>query len=158
MIDNPNEYDGLVVEGANGVRLVAIPMSLLQVLQYAEVVQFTKAGVSSRLRVSNFLPPEEMRTMEQAAAEAAQEAAEQASNSAAAVVEAQVIQLRPDPSPTPPPPLSEPVEDPANIPLRVYRDGQWVTIHVTRAQYEEYERQGKISQNPPPNYEGNEPS
>ena len=153
MIDNPNEYDGLVVEGANGVRLVAIPMSLLQVLQYAEVVQFTKAGVSSRLRVSNFLPVDEMRTMEQAAAEAAQEAAEQASNSAAAVVEAQVIQLRPDPSPTTPPPLSEPVADPANIPLRVYRDG-WQTIHVTQAQYEEYERQGKISQTPPDNPEG----
>lgn len=149
MINNPSEYDGLVIEGANGVRLVAIPMRLLQVLQYAEVLQFTRDGISSRLRVANFLPPEEMRTIEQATAEVTGEPAP---------VEAEVIQLHPDPSPTTPPPLSEPTEDPADVPLRVYRDGQWTLTHVTRAQYEEYERQGQISKAPTPIYEGDQPS
>jgi len=140
---HPLEYDGLVVEANDGVRLNAIPTAVLEILKHAEVIQYTRNGQVSRLRVGNFLRPEEMRTIEQAYAEDAEE------NGPTATVH----QIHPSPTP-PPAPEQEAPADPADIPLRVRRDGQWVDTHVTRAQYERYLAEGRISTEQPQDPEG----
>lgn len=166
---HPMEFDGLVVEGPNGVRLVAIPTSTLEILQYAEVIQFKQGDRVSRMRVANFLDQRDMRTQEQAAQEvqeADREVREQAANSAAAVASwvagskaagsaptpeygAPVLPVHGahNPSPTPPPAEADPL-DPANIPVRVQRGGRWVNIYVTREQYERMTEQGRTEQAP----------
>lgn len=148
-MSDPIEFDGLVVEAANGARLLALPTSVLLVLQHAAVIQFQRNGRVSRMRVSNFLDGRDGSIPQSVIPEQ---------------VPAPVLDLGGIPStsvPTPEygapdlglaptlPPAEEPEEDPANIPLRARRDGQWVNIYVTRAQYEEYKAAGRIAPQAP---------
>lgn len=133
----PLDFDGLVVESPSGERLLALPIAVLEVLRYASVIQYRRAGRVHRMRIDGFLDGRNGGHILTTAQDAI----------AADALEAQ------DPSPTPPPAPPE-EQDPANIPLRVKRGGHWVDIHVTRAQYEDYERQGRITQEPPAETEG----
>lgn len=146
----PIEYDGLVVEAKDGIRLIAIPTAVLEILKYAEVIQFTRAGQVSRLRVGNFLRSEEMRTIEQAYVEDA------GANGETAIATVHPIHSDDHSPTTPPAPEPEAPADPADIPLRVRRDGQWVDTHVTRAQYERYLAEGRIRTEAPEDSEGTE--
>lgn len=127
----PVDFDGLVVESPRGDRLLALPIAVLEILRYAAVIQYKRGGSVYRMRVDSFL--DNRRGGQTVAQDVIQEAAEQAAN----------------PSPTPPPATEQAPEDPANIPLRARRNGEWVTIHVTRTQYEEYVRQGRITSDAP---------
>lgn len=141
------DFDGLVVESPRGDRLLALPIAVLEVLRYAAVIQYKRGGSVYRMRVDSFLDKRQGGHPVTHAKDVIQEAAEQAANSAGATIEALPI-----PSPTPPPaPGEEQMEppDPANIPLRVRRNGLWENIYVTRTQYDEYQRQGRISQDMP---------
>lgn len=48
---NPAEPDGIVVEGPGGVRLVAIPTAVLDILKFADTIQYTREGHVYRMRV-----------------------------------------------------------------------------------------------------------
>lgn len=128
------EFDGLVVESARGDRLLAVPTAILEILRYATVIQYKKGDDVYRMRVDDTYARQQ-----QAAQEATQAAAEQASNAAGALLA--------NHSPAPPP-AAQSTEgdalDPENVPLRVRTDGEWKTIYVTRARYEEYLSQGRI--------------
>lgn len=137
-----HDFDGLVVESPAGDRLLALPIAVLEVLRYASVIQYRRAGRVSRMRVDGHL--DRSTQAQDVVADAVQGIQEQAANDAGAVASWGPQ----DPSPTPPPAPMQPV-DPANIPLRVRRGGEWHTIYVTREQYERYEQEGRLSQEPP---------
>lgn len=137
------DFDGLVVESANGDRILALPTVVLESLRYASVIRYKRGASVWNLRLDGFTDGRDCAGTTQARDDIADavhdvqaDAAEAASSAAA------------NPSPTPPPAAVN-QEEPADIPIRVRRDGAWYTIYVTRAQYEEYERQGRISQEPP---------
>jgi hypothetical protein len=54
MSPHPIEPDGLVVEDQNGVRLLAIPTQLLEILRFAAVLQYVHQGRVYRMRVDGF--------------------------------------------------------------------------------------------------------
>lgn len=165
----PQDFDGLVVESPRGERILALPIAVVEALRYASVIQYRRAGRVHRMRVDGFtdgriggqpLPhvqddvADAVRQAQEHAAEAAGAVASQATSSAPTPqygAPAPPAHGATDPSPTPPPALEE---DPADIPLRVRRGNQWVDIHVTRAQYETYLAQGRITQAPPADTEG----
>lgn len=142
------EFDGLVVEGAQGVRILALPTAVLEALRYAEVIQFKAGDRVSRMRVANFIDVRDQAMRDRQGRDQAQEIREQASNAAQAADSwpsqsaptreygAPVLPIT-SPSPTPPPDESDPL-DPANIPMRVHRGDRWENIYVTRSDYERY--------------------
>lgn len=169
MNDNPREvdFDGLVVEASNGDRLLALPIAVLEILRYASVIQYRRAGSVHRMRLDGFLDGRQggrpVTRAQDVVQDHVRQVQEQASNSAASAVSWPPAGSAPtppygapalpvhgalNPSPTPPP-EQEPETDPADIPLRMWKDGQWVDIHVTRAQYERYQAEGKISPTAP---------
>lgn len=116
----PVDFDGLVVEAADGARLLAIPTAVLEVLRYAHIIRFRRGTELHSLRLGAFA--ERLQEQDEHTPPLPQRAAN-------------------TPSPTPPPAPGDPL-DPANIPLRTFRDGGWQTIYVTRDEYERYTRQG----------------
>lgn len=156
-MSDPIEFDGLVVEGANGVRLLALPTAVLRILENAEVIQFQRHGRVSRMRVGNFLDGRDQ-SIPQPAIPAQQPAdelhLEPLPSRSAPTPEYGAPDLGLGPSPTPPPASEADLEDPANIPLRARRGGQWVNIYVTRAQYEQYKAEGRIAAQAPQGPEG----
>lgn len=160
----PIEFDGLVVENPRGDRIIALPIAVLEVLRYASVIRYKRGGSVWNMRLTEhteFAPPATL--AQDAVADAVREVQQQAANDAGAVASWSAAGSAPtpeygapalpvhganDPSPTPPPTEGDPL-DPANIPLRVHRAGQWTTVYVTREQYEQYTEQGRIAQEPP---------
>lgn len=145
-------FDGLVVESPRGDRLLALPIAVLEILRYAAVIEYRRGGSVHRMRVDTFLDRRQENRQTQAT-DVMREAAEQAANSASATIQSMAL-----PSPTPPPAPGEgeqeAQEDPANIPLRVRKGGHWENVYVTRAQYDEYQRQGRIRQEMPEGEQG----
>lgn len=140
----PPEFDGLVVEDPNGVRLLAIPAALLPVLRSAAVLRFRAGDAVYNMRVARDQLP---------AARAEQTPAidpPERSNGSAPTPTYGAPAIPVSSSPAPPPPPEQDPEDPANIPLRVWRNGHWENTYVTRAEYERYETEGKISHQAPP--------
>lgn len=120
----PVEFDGLVIESANGDRLLALPVAVLEILRYASVIRFRRAGAFYSMRLDTF-------------ADASQGGHLLPAQPASSVEHA------PTPSPTPPPAAEGDPLDPANVPMRVWRGGAWTTVYVTRDQYERYTQQGR---------------
>ena len=159
----PVEFDGLVVEGAGGERLVTIPAAVLPQLREATVIRFRRGDSVFNMRVSEFA---DGRTgglrITQARDEMAPKVEPPVNGGSAPTpiygAPALPIHGTQNPSPTTPPEPGE-EKDPADIPLRVWRGGRWADIHVTREQYDRYQAEGKISQQPPadrPDAEGTE--
>jgi hypothetical protein len=125
------DFDGLVVESPRGDRLLALPIAVLEVLRYASVIQYRRGGRVYRMRIDSFLDNRD--------------------GGQAVTVVRDEMQPDANPSPTPPPAPEEAREgeDPANIPLYVKRAGAWTVTHVTRADYERYHAEGRISQESP---------
>lgn len=164
---NHVDFDGLVVESHQGNRILALPIAVLEALRYASVIQYRRGGSVYRMRVDSFLDGRRggqpvITQAQDVIQEHVREVTEQAANSAgsraswptgsAPTPEYGAPQLpvhganAPSPT-TPPAPGEEP--DPANIPLRVRREGKWVNTYVTRTQYEQYVAEGRIRQEPP---------
>ena len=146
MSSQPFEFDGLVVEAQDGSRLLALPTSVLQILQHAAVIQFQAQGRVSRMRVSGFLDGRDNSIPQQAPAPVLNADPIPSTSVPTPEYGAPDLGLG-NPFSTPPPGSGEgegTPEDPANIPLRAHRDGRWVNIYVTRAQYEEYKAAGRI--------------
>lgn len=111
----PQEFDGLVVESANGDRLLALPIAVLEILRYASVIRFQRGGSFHSMRLDNFADGRQ---------------------GGRPLPQGPVTAPPADPSPTPPPLVEGDPLDPANVPMRVRRDGAWTTVYVTRAEYE----------------------
>lgn len=139
------DFDGLVVEAPNGDRLLALPIAVLEVLRYASVIQYRRAGRVHRMRIDGFLDNRE-------GGQAVTVVRDEMQPSSAPTPEygapALPVHGELNPSPTPPPALPE-QEDPANIPLYVKRGGAWTVTHVTRADYQRYQEEGRITQESP---------
>lgn len=151
------DFDGLVVESPKGDRLLALPIAVLEILRYASVIQYRRGGRVTRMRVDGFLDGRPAgQPVTQAQDDVVRGIQEQAANDAGAAASrpsgsaptreygAPVLPIHGSNSPSPTTPPEPGEEDPADIPLRLWRDGQWVDIHVTREQYELYMAQGKI--------------
>lgn len=153
MESRPIEFDGLVVEGPGGVRLLAIPASVLPVLRDAHVIQYAHDGHVARMVVARHARFARVTQATDVIQEQAAQAYDPEPSGSAPTREygAPTLPLlgAGRPSPTSPPAVDEPREDPADVPIRVRRGGEWATAHVTRAQYEEYVAQGRISQEAP---------
>ncbi|MFJ2952950.1 hypothetical protein ACIO8H_35860 [Streptomyces sp. NPDC087226] len=128
----PVDFDGLVVEGPRGERLLALPIAVLEILRYAQVIRFRSGGSMFSMRLDAFTDGRK---------------------GGRPVPEQPATPPAPAPSPTPPPVAEGDPLDPANIPMRVRRDGAWYTMYVTRAEYERYNQQQGHT---PPPAEGNE--
>jgi hypothetical protein len=149
----PPEYDGLVIEDAHGVRLLALPAAIVPVLRSAAVLRFRLGDSVFNMRVAPQLPVQ--RTQDGPRVEPPQQSSGSAPTPEYGAPALPVHGAR-NPSPTPPPAHEQDQEDPADIPIRVRRNGEWTTVHVTREQYERYEREGKLTHEPPADYEGNQ--
>lgn len=148
------EFDGLVVEDARGSRLLALPAAVIPELRQAAVIRYRLGDSHFSMRLTAFA---DGRTAGKSTTQARDELApaEPPQRSAGSAPTPQYgapalpVHGAQNPSPTPPPAPEQDQEDPANIPLRARRNGEWITVHVTRAQYEEYQRQGRIAPTAP---------
>lgn len=140
------EFDGLVVEDAQGVRLLALPAALLPVLRSAAVIRYRLGDSVFNMRLNTFM---DGRTGGQRVTQARDELAPRVEPplppGSAPTPQYGAPDIPTSPSPAPPPAAQEEQEDPANIPLRAKRGGEWTNIYVTRAQYDEYVKAGRIS-------------
>jgi hypothetical protein len=146
----PPEFDGLVVEDAQGVRLLALPAAVLPVLRSAAVLRFRCGDSVFNMRVT--------RTGHQLVTQARDEMApkveppERSTGSAPTSeygAPALPVYATATPSPATPPAPEQEKSDPANIPLRVWRGGGWTTTYVTRSEYDRFKAAGKISTEAP---------
>lgn len=140
------EFDGLVVEDAQGVRLLAIPAALLPVLRSAAVIRYRLGDSVFNMRLNHFTdgrPGGQPITLARDEMAPRVEPPLPAGSAPTPDYGAPALPVYPSPAPPPAPP--EEPEDPANIPLRAKRGGEWTTIYVTRAQYDQYVQEGRIA-------------
>lgn len=140
----PMDFDGLVVESARGDRLLALPVSVLEILRSAAVIRFRRGGSMFSMRLDAFMDGRP--GGQPIATEPDNSPQEQASSAPTVEYGAPALPVygEHNPSPTPPPPAEGDPLDPANVPLRVYRGGRWHVVYVTGEQYERYTDQGRI--------------
>lgn len=119
----PLDFDGLVVESATGDRLLALPVSVLEILRHATIVRFRRGDSIYSMSLTDFGPANSP-TPPSTSAPTPEYGAP-----------ALPVHGALDPSPAPPPVLEADPLDPANVPLRVHRRGKWKTIYVTGEQY-----------------------
>lgn len=144
----PPDFDGLVVESANGDRILALPIAVMESLRYASVIRFRRQGSFFSLRLDHFTDGRQGgQPIPQQSPEPGPNSP-QPNRSSAPTPEYGAPPLpvhgANNPSPAPPPAQEGDPLDPANIPLRVRRGGEWTTIYVTREQYQQYEQDGRI--------------
>lgn len=150
------EFDGLVVEDARGVRLLALPAAVVPVLRSAAVVRFRLGDSHYSMRLTDFADGRRGGTIVRDELAPRVEPPAPAGSAPTPEYGAPVLPVyaTPNPSPAPPPAPEEEQTDPANIPIRAKRGGHWTTVYVTRAQYDQYVAEGRISAEVPTDDEG----
>ncbi|MFJ3812595.1 hypothetical protein ACIPWE_40330 [Streptomyces sp. NPDC090073] len=148
------DFDGLVVEDANGVRVLALPAALVPALRSAVVIRFRNGDAHYSMRVDRFDRLAATQARDELAPAVEPPAPSGSAPTPTYGAPALPVHGTQDPSPAPPPASDQDEEDPANIPLRARRGGQWVNIYVTRAQYLQYEADGRIAPQAPDDTEG----
>jgi hypothetical protein len=162
------EFDGLIVEGPQGRRIIALPIAVIETLRYASAIRYRRGGRVWNLRLepttdgrqtgepitqAQDLVQEHVRQAQEQAATNSGETATRWPTQSAPTPEygapALPVYGAQNPSPTPPPALEEDPADPADIPIYVKRGGAWTVTHVTRTEYERYRAQGRLSQDAP---------